>query len=359
MEEKFDYRDVNIVPRFISSVDSRSQCIPLQCFEMYKTAENISVTRYTLPIMAAPMDTVISMDNFSVFCGHGIIPCIPRNISCDKENLIRLVPFKHEIFVSFGMSENDSDRMEEYIKLCKGKCNILIDVANGHMKKLIRLSSTLKIQYPDIKLMIGNIANPHTVFDAALAKVDYIRVGIGAGNACTTSANAGVHYPMGSLVQECYNVKKENNLNIKIVADGGIRNFDDAIKALALGADYVMAGSIFNKCIESAGDNYFKGIYVGKRLGNFLFSHGFKIEKSYRGMSTKEAQKNMGNTILKTSEGVSKKQLVNCTISKWTDNFASYLRTTMSYTNTTSLTEFIGKVNLVRITSLARSRFEK
>ena len=66
---------------------------------------------------------------------------------------------------------------------------------------------------------------------------------------CLTSANTGVHFPMASLIHECYQYKKKGNYNTKIVADGGFRNYDDIIKAIMLGADYVMLGGILNKCL--------------------------------------------------------------------------------------------------------------
>ena len=66
---------------------------------------------------------------------------------------------------------------------------------------------------------------------------------------CLTSANTGVHFPMASLIYECYQYKKKESYNTKIVADGGFRNYDDIIKAIMLGADYVMLGGILNKCL--------------------------------------------------------------------------------------------------------------
>ena len=89
--------------------------------------------------------------------------------------------------------------------------------------------------------------------------IDFIRVGIGGGSGCITTSNVSTHYPQASLIDECYNIKKQLLLETedilpKIIADGGIRNYDHVIKALALGADYVMIGSLFAQCIESAGE---------------------------------------------------------------------------------------------------------
>lgn len=82
---------------------------------------------------------------------------------------------------------------------------------------------------------------------------------------CTTAANVSINYPMGSLIAECYKQKTQLGLKTKIVADGGMRNYSDIIKALALGADYVMIGSTFNKAIESAGFNYLYGVKIPQK----------------------------------------------------------------------------------------------
>ena len=77
---------------------------------------------------------------------------------------------------------------------------------------------------------------------------------------CITTSNVSIHYPQASLINECYKIKQkyssDRDFLPKIVADGGIRNYDHVIKALALGADYVMIGSLFAQCIESAGIKY-------------------------------------------------------------------------------------------------------
>jgi len=168
----------------------------------------------------------------------------------------------------------------------------------------------------------------------------------------------------------------------KIVADGGFKKYADVIKALALGADYVMLGSIFNKSFESAGemaidyngnivsvDEYIKSYYsvysyvtppksLVKDELLTMMDHGH-LYKKFRGMSTKDAQRAMGNTTLKTSEGISKYQKVEYTLSGWVDNFEHYLRSAMSYTDCYSLSDFIGKVKYNLITNNAYNRYNK
>lgn len=194
---------------------------------------------------------------------------------------------------------------------------------------------------------------------------------------CTTSPNTGVHYPIASLIDECRKIKDKCKMNIKIIADGGIRNYGDVIKALALGADYVMVGSLFASFYESAA--YFNGkksesnycnvwvnslkstinidIYNVEEYPKKDYIEDIKrtvisnycMQKQFYGMSTKTAQKliNPNSTNLKTSEGTEKKIKVNFTINQWTENMEAYLRSAMSYCNSKRLIDFIGKQKLI------------
>ena len=213
-----------------------------------------------------------------------------------------------------------------------------------------------------LTIMTGNIANPETYRWICMnSEVDYIRLSIGSGAACITTPQTGVHYPIASLIKECYNIQQEM-LNLSdckcvpfIVADGGIHGYGDINKALALGADYVMIGSEFAACYDSA-----------SKIANFIGNQGkpgfdldeeskrrvikeYNIEKIHFGMASKEAQHiyNEGSTSFKTAEGTFKVLTCKHTIKSWTDNFVDYLRSAMSYTGCKSLQEYIGKVDLV------------
>ena len=160
----------------------------------------------------------------------------------------------------------------------KTDSKILVDIANGHMQKLYDLCKDYTRLNSGENLMIGNIANPNTYQKFAELGVGYIRVGIGGGSGCLTSANTGVHYPMASLIDECYKIKKENEYTSKIVADGGFRNYDDIIKAICLGSDYVMLGGMLNKTLESCSDiKLFNKIKISYDLA-------YKIWKKYPSM---------------------------------------------------------------------------
>jgi hypothetical protein len=138
-----------------------------------------------------------------------------------------------------------------------------------------------------------------------------------------------------------------------------MKNYSDVIKSISLGADYVMVGSLFNKAIESAGYNYLYGIKINNKLANYFFKKGFPVKKHFRGMSTKGAQKAMGKTNLKTSEGVTRYRNVEYTLGGWTENFEHYLRSAMSYCDSRTLEEFIGQAKITLISDNAFKRFNK
>jgi hypothetical protein len=208
------------------------------------------------------------------------------------------------------------------------------------------------------------------VYDLAIEEDESYNInGILVHNsACTTSANVSIHYPMASLVNECSEITNEFINPPKIIADGGFRNYSDIIKALALGADYVMLGGVFNKCLESSSPNCVRNIdrdgketytQISLSQASEILSRGEEVYKYYRGMSTKEVQKFWKRDILRTGEGITKWNRVEYSLSGWVENFIDYLKSAMSYTDSRNLKEFIRNVNWVKITQNSFNRFKK
>ncbi|MGB2412527.1 MAG: IMP dehydrogenase [Schleiferiaceae bacterium] len=148
---------------------------------------------------------------------------------------------------------------------------VIIDTAHGHTKGVVTALQSVKAKFPELDVVVGNIATPEAAFYLMEAGADAVKVGIGPGSICTTRIVAGVGFPQLSAVME---VAKAINGRIPVIADGGIRFTGDIVKALAAGADCVMLGSMFAGTKESPGETV---IYEGRKY------------KTYRGMGSVEA----------------------------------------------------------------------
>jgi IMP dehydrogenase len=271
-----------------------------------------------------------------------------------------------ETFVSISLQEAEEELLKpDEIKNYQKKIYICIDIANGNLQNLYHTCKKLKKVFKDkISIMTGNTANPKTYKYYADNGIEWMRVGIGLGSRCTTACNVSIYYPPATLLDELHREKliyaKENNGNAptKIILDGGITNFDEIQKALALGADAVMSGYIFALAEEACGEiGYAKNIeefskdnYITKEEFDKLKDeekNGLSPFRDYYGMSTKKAQSIVNGKATRTAEGISKPVPVKYPVSKWVDNMQSYLRSAMTYSNSGNLKEFQENTQLI------------
>jgi IMP dehydrogenase len=151
---------------------------------------------------------------------------------------------------------------------------VVIDTAHGHTKGVVNILKEVKKQFPELDVIVGNIATADAAKYLVEAGADAVKVGIGPGSICTTRVVAGVGFPQFSAVLEVAAAIKGSG--IPVIADGGIRYTGDIPKAIAAGADCVMLGSLLAGTKESPGETI---IYEGRKF------------KSYRGMGSVEAMK--------------------------------------------------------------------
>ena len=151
---------------------------------------------------------------------------------------------------------------------------VVIDTAHGHSKSVSSALKSIKEAYPDLDVVVGNIATAEAAKYLADLGADGVKVGIGPGSICTTRVIAGVGYPQLSAITEVY--KALGGSDVPIIADGGIRYTGDIPKAIAAGADAVMLGSLLAGTQESPGETV---IFEGRKF------------KTYRGMGSVEAMK--------------------------------------------------------------------
>jgi IMP dehydrogenase len=166
-----------------------------------------------------------------------------------------------------------ADVMERVDALYKaGVDAVIIDTAHGHSKGVIETLKKVKGQYPDLQVVVGNIATSEAAKALAEAGADGVKVGIGPGSICTTRIIAGVGVPQLSAVMMVAEGLK--GTGVPLIADGGIRFTGDIVKAMSAGADSIMAGSLFAGVDESPGETI---IFEGRKF------------KAYRGMGSIEA----------------------------------------------------------------------
>ncbi len=151
---------------------------------------------------------------------------------------------------------------------------VIIDTAHGHTKGVVTVLKQIKKNFPELDVVVGNIATAQAAKYLVKAGADAVKVGIGPGSICTTRIVAGVGFPQFSAVLEVSSALK--GTGIPVIADGGVRYTGDIVKALAAGADCVMLGSLLAGTKESPGETI---IYESRKF------------KSYRGMGSVEAMK--------------------------------------------------------------------
>jgi len=162
------------------------------------------------------------------------------------------------------------DMMDRVKALVDAKVDVVVvDTAHGHSKGVIDAVKKIKINYPDIQVIAGNVATADATRELIEAGADAIKVGIGPGSICTTRVVTGVGVPQITAIYDC--AQEADKHGIPVIADGGIKYSGDITKAIAAGARVVMIGSLFAGTEESPGE---KEIYQGR---------SFKV---YRGMGS-------------------------------------------------------------------------
>lgn len=312
----YSLEDITIVSSIVTDIRSRKQCNPYR--------KGIEGQPDFLPIIASPMQNVVSEEKWPFFWDCGISCIIPRTIpdGYTKESwLDKRLDLCEKVTCAFGLQEVEDCFLKNQRDLNK-KYFVLIDIANGTMRAEIDMGKSLKELYGDnIILMGGNISNPETYLLYDSAGFDFLRCSVGTGSMCLSSVQTGINYPMASLIDSISEIKYRYSGHCKIVADGGLKNYRDIIKCLALGADYCMLGGQIARA----------AVLPDECVGDKVV---------FAGMSTKIMQAKMGNTTLKTSEGKISEIEKEYTLIGWKENFMDYLRSSMSYCDAHNLREF-------------------
>ncbi|WKY47311.1 IMP dehydrogenase [Eubacteriaceae bacterium ES3] len=238
-----------------------------------------------------------------------------------------------------GISSNTLERVEALIKAQADV--IVVDTAHGHSAGVARTVKEIKDKFPEVELIVGNIATGAAAKDLIEAGADCLKVGIGPGSICTTRVVAGIGVPQITAILDVVAVAKEHD--IPVIADGGIKHSGDVVKAIGAGADVVMIGSLFAGTEESPGETI---IYQGRSF------------KSYRGMGSLGAMKEgssdryfqEGQKKL-VPEGVEGRVAYKGTLADTVYQLVGGLRSGMGYCGTGTIKELREKSQFVKITS--------
>ena len=328
------YDDVLLVPQR-SGIRSRSQV---------SLASRLTrdITMGT-PVIAANMDTVCGWEMAATMAQLGAVGIIHRFLPITGQQAEVRKAFQSSAGGTIGAAVGTDHDMIERALACAdaGATVVVLDIAHGHAEHAIEGVRRLKAEAPRLQVIAGNVATSHGALDLAEAGADAIKVGVGPGGVCTTRLVAGVGVPQLTAVSDAVNA----DCGVPIIADGGIRTSGDIAKALAVGADSVMIGSMFAGTKEAPGEveQTEKGLF-----------------KRVRGMASREAAEERaaraGETLddeyfeHRAAEGVEGLVPYRGSVELLVNELMAGLKSSMSYSNSATLAEFRDRAQLVRIT---------
>lgn len=327
------YGDVLLVPHR-SSVDSRS--------DVDLTTNLTPSLELSNPLLSAPMDTVTEAETAIELSKLGGFGTIHRFLTVAEQvaEIEAVVRTGERVGAAVGVSERYLDRAERAIEA--GAAAIVVDVAHGQLELALDAVEALGSEFSDVPLIAGNVGTAAGVEDLYAAGADAAKVGIGPGSHCTTRVVAGAGVPQLTAVSDASAAAAD--LEMTIIADGGIRNSGDAVKALMAGADTVMMGRFFAGTEESPGETV---TVEGKRY------------KRSRGMATTAANKDRTDkdgTAPGADEGVEALTPLAGSLESVTREFLAGIRSGLSYVGGGSIPTARKKAEFIQVAPGARRR---
>ena len=258
LQEGYTFDDVLLVPAY-------SIVVPAEVSLRTRLTDKITLN---IPVTSAAMDTVTEGRMAAAIALQGGLGFVHKNMSIEEQALMvknvkdtvvleqfvdtAAVGPDGKLFVgaAVGVADNTMDRVAALV--AAGVDIITVDSAHGHSKGVLNYIRQIREAYPELDIVGGNIVTAQAAIDLIYAGANVIKVGVGPGSICTTRVVAGVGVPQLTAVNDVYQVAK--TYHIGIIADGGISQSGDIVKALAAGSDCVMLGGLLAGTEETPGE---------------------------------------------------------------------------------------------------------
>lgn len=303
--QSLTYDDISLVPTEISRIKSRNE---VDTFSEFLQEE------LQIPVISSPMESVTGLDMAMELTNLGCLGILNRFDSSLKKILEDDSNGKEIKAVSVALNT----AIDVIEKLATHNYIICIDTANANNHEVLHKAEEIKKRF-NVRIIVGNIAHGATLEQLESAGADAVRVGIGSGSVCTTSIQTGIGIGQVTSLLDVLFARDEKKLNIKIIADGGIKSPGDVVKAIALGADAAMLGRMLAGTKETPGD---------------VIKYDDQLWKKYRGSASFGVK--MKNEFIEGEETmVPYKGVVQNVI----DGISDGLKSSMSYMNCLNLNE--------------------
>lgn len=390
--KEYTYNDISLFSRQQSTIESRfGNDIDINV--EVKFGVNIKKVGF---LMSAPMYDVTGYDMMIKLLESGHLPIIHRFMPVSQQlkifmDVVRFFDYNKDLIYSYTIGINDAETklnaLRSYLNEIpeeRKDINILIciDTANGANNLLLKPLehiNNFKNDFNDINIEIlsGNIVTKEASKFLYDNGVKFQRVSISTGSACSTSVVTGIYRPPVSAILEIFEQKEMEGLeDLYIIADGGFKETSDMIKAIAVGADFIMSGNLFAGYMESNSplllSNNSEFIEIKEKTPNEFFENLMKnnnsinynyyldqspreFYKHYRGMASQEMASinNSVNNINKKilAEGVSSVIKYKNDIDEMIENIENSFKSSMSYSNSRNFNEFRAKIEIVEISN--------
>lgn len=324
MKECLSYDDVLLVPQY-SDIKSRKE-VDISC--------KLGKFEFKTPLIASPMNTITEGEMAETMAQLGGLGIVHRY--CTIEDQVKMVG---EVVsgvkaAAIGITGDYLERAEELVK--NGGVEILcLDVAHGHYSVMGRALGEVRKLVGDVYLMASTIATLDACLDLKEWGADGVRVGVGSGSICQTRVVTGHGIPTLQSLLDINNNHLLKDPLPDIIADGGHKNSGDMVKALAAGANMVIAGSLFAGTRQTPGE-----ISYGPNGEQF---------KSYAGMASRESNAKRGVKVT-APEGVAMKVRYKGDVREVMEVLNDGIRSGLSYSGARNIQEFENKAEFVKQT---------